>query len=56
MTGGIMLTPWYARFGIERPFPWVGIGLGALLGLVLMPLLAWLGFQLIDQDLEGFTP
>jgi hypothetical protein len=43
---------WYG----EEPFPWIGVGWGALLGLALFGGLTWLGFELIDQDLEGFTP
>jgi hypothetical protein len=41
---------------VEEPFPWLGIGIGAVFGLVLFPFLAWVGFELIDQNLESFTP
>lgn len=45
----------YTRYGIEPPFPWLGIAIGAALGLALLPALTWLGFELIDRDLKGFT-
>lgn len=55
-----MLTPWYARERFwEDPFPWLGLLLftAALLsGAVIVPVLAWLGFELIDQNLESWTP
>ncbi|QGJ88198.1 hypothetical protein PBI_STANNES_25 [Mycobacterium phage StAnnes] len=31
----------YTIFGIEKPFPWVGLGLGLLGGLILTGLLSW---------------
>jgi hypothetical protein len=43
---------WYTRFGIEEPFPWLGIAIGALVGLLAVPSLSWIAFELIDQDFE----
>ncbi|AOT25770.1 hypothetical protein SEA_TORTELLINI_25 [Mycobacterium phage Tortellini] len=31
----------YTVFGIEKPFPWAGLGIGLLGGLVLTGLLSW---------------
>ncbi|AAN12585.1 gp24 [Mycobacterium phage Che9c] len=31
----------YTVFGIEKPFPWVGLGVGLLGGLVLTGALSW---------------
>lgn len=48
----------FTWFGIERPFPWLGLFLfttALLSGAVIVPLLAWLGFELIDQGLESFV-
>jgi hypothetical protein len=42
---------WYG----EEPFPWIGVGLGLLAGPVLMAGLAWLGFELLDQNLERWA-
>jgi hypothetical protein len=40
---------WYG----EEPFPWIGVAWGAVLGLLLFPVLSWIGFELLDQNLEG---
>lgn len=50
-----MLTPWYVRFGIEPPFPWLGVAFGTVIGLLLLPALTWLAFELLDHDLKGHT-
>ncbi|QDK01131.1 hypothetical protein I5J50_gp25 [Mycobacterium phage Purky] len=31
----------YTAFGIEKPFPWVGLGMGLLCGVVLTGVLSW---------------
>ncbi|QAY04880.1 hypothetical protein KNU45_gp026 [Mycobacterium phage Ochi17] len=31
----------YTILGIEKPFPWIGLGLGLLGGLILTGLLSW---------------
>ncbi|XAF37028.1 minor tail protein [Mycobacterium phage MKC-IRE-02] len=31
----------YTILGIEKPFPWIGLGLGMLGGLILTGLLSW---------------
>ncbi|QUE26208.1 hypothetical protein SEA_AKHILA_22 [Mycobacterium phage Akhila] len=31
----------YTILGIEKPFPWIGLGLGLLGGLILTVLLSW---------------
>jgi hypothetical protein len=41
---------------IEPPFPWLGLSIGFGTGLILLPALAWLGFELLDQSLESYTP
>lgn len=38
---------WYG----EEPFPWIGLGLGTVLGFVVMPLVGWLLLELVDCDL-----
>jgi hypothetical protein len=50
-----MLTPWRMHWYGEEPFPWLGLLIGAVFGLLLLPGLAWLGFELIDQDLERWA-
>lgn len=51
-----MLTPWYAKYGIEPPFPWLGLAIGVGIAAVLTPLAFWAAFELIDQNLESYTP
>lgn len=41
----------YTRWGIEPPFPWLGLGIGVVIGLTIMPLAAWLLLELVDCDL-----
>jgi hypothetical protein len=43
------------RWWGEEPFPWVGLLIGTVFGALLLPVLAWLGFELIDQDLERWA-
>lgn len=43
----------FTWFGIGPPFPWLAVVVAFLAGVVLMPLAAWVTFELIDQT---FTP
>jgi hypothetical protein len=40
------------RFGIEEPFPWLPLLVGAVIPLIVTPLLSWLAFELTDQNIE----
>jgi ABC-type branched-subunit amino acid transport system permease subunit len=40
----------------EEPFPWIAVVVGVAVAAVAAPVLSWLAFELIDMDLEGFTP
>lgn len=42
---------WYSRFGIEEPFPWIGVGIACVTGLLIELVVVAGVLQLFDCDM-----